>query len=415
MKLLGTLTDKKLNSLDINALNKGVKGERFPIAENLYLFVTTKNKKRWEYRYKTLKGTYTFKKLGYLSDLTVAQAIMSVERKNALLAKGIDPFQEESISLGSFGQRNLGTRKTFKEVYEEFCEFKRAYAWKEGTLHKHNLRFGKHVLPFVGDKYMDEVKVDDLVGVLITIQDQGVLNVRDKVLNTLKGMYEWAMANKYQNGKPFTDLNYAIMVPTALFHPKKNKNFRHVTTDKQYEQLVKKVYGMTSKSEVKACLRIALHLFTRPGEIVGLKWAQICFKENEIYLSADQMKMKRDFVIPISNQVLNELLALKEVSGHSDYVFLSTYRAGDRKPIAMETLTSALKRNGIMEASAHGFRHCASTLLRDELGHADAEVEAQLSHHIRGVNGIYNKAQYIKVRAPMMQDWSNYIEKLLAR
>ena len=414
MILNKTVTDKNLKNLDINTLNGGVKGERFPIGDNLYLFVTTKNKKRWEYRYKTLKGSYTFKKLGYLSDLTVAQAIMEVERKNAVLAKGIDPFIHQSHVIVAGSQADEVVRKTFQEVYEEFCEFKRAYAWKEDTLKKHNCRFHKHVLPFVGHKYMEEVKVDELVGVLLTIQGQGVFNVRDKILNTLKGMYDWALAKKYESGESLTDLNYATLVPKALFHPKKNKNFRHVTKKHEYKKLVKKVYSIKkARPETKACLKMALHLFTRPGEIAGLKWSQIDFENREIDFSAEQMKMDREFLVPISNQVLRDLIELKSISGHTDYVFLSSYRQGDRKPISTGTLTSVLKNNNIMEASAHGFRHCASTLLREELEYGDAEIEAQLSHHIGGVNGVYNKSQYMKVRVPMMQDWSDFIEKQL--
>ncbi|MBN2865096.1 MAG: tyrosine-type recombinase/integrase [Thiotrichales bacterium] len=406
------ISDRNLSSLDIIQINGGVKGERIPISENLYLFVTTKNKKRWEYRYKTLEGKYTFRKLGVIPDLTLSQAIFEVERNNSLLADGLDPFQSANLLQKKVANDGF-ERKTFQEVYEDYCEFKMAHDWKEQTLHKHNLRFRKHVLPFIGNMYIDEVKVKELTGVLSKIQDLGILNVRDKVANVLKGMYEWAIAKNYDNGKAFTDLNYAKMVPKVLFPAKKSKNFRHVTTSTEYKELVRKVYSIRAVQEVKACLVMGLHLFTRPSEITGLRWEQVDFKNKKIDFSAAQMKKDREFIVPISKQVLKMLKKLKAVSGHSEYVFLSTYRAGDRKPISAGTLTNALKRNGITEASAHGFRHCASTLLRDELGFNDAEIEAQLSHQVGGVKGVYNKAQYMKVRTKMMNKWSKYIKSHL--
>jgi integrase len=288
------------------------------------------------------------------------------------------------------------------------------HSWKEKTLHKHNLRFNKYVLPIVGDKVFEEVKIDDLESILDIVQKKGVLNVRDKIFITLKNLYDWAMAKKYEDGKTYTDLNYAAMVPKVLFFPKKSQNYRHITTESEFEGLVKQVYSVSAKPEVKACLIMALHLFTRPSEITNLRWDQINFESREIHFSAEQMKMERPFMIPISEQVYLMLQDLQKISGYSDYVFLSTYKQYDRKPITSNTLNNALRRNNVKESTTHGFRHCASTLLREKLNYEDPEIEAQLSHVIGGVKGVYNKAEYLDKRAEMMQAWSNFIEEKLA-
>jgi integrase len=69
----------------------------------------------------------------------------------------------------------------------------------------------------------------------------------------------------------------------------------------------------------------------------------------------------------------------------------------------------ALRRMGYSgKQTAHGFRHIASTILRDNDFHRDY-VEAQLSHVEGGVSGVYNKANYLAQRRDMMQWYADYL------
>ena len=64
--------------------------------------------------------------------------------------------------------------------------------------------------------------------------------------------------------------------------------------------------------------------------------------------------------------------------------------------------------------TSHGFRSMASTLLH-ELGYPHAVIEAQLAHAERNkVAAAYNFAQYLPERRKMMQEWSDYLDRLKA-
>ena len=72
----------------------------------------------------------------------------------------------------------------------------------------------------------------------------------------------------------------------------------------------------------------------------------------------------------------------------------------------------ALRRLGYEgRQSPHGFRHIASSTLREK-GFLRDHVEAALAHKVGGVEGVYNKAGYLADRIPMMQWWSDYLEGL---
>ena len=61
----------------------------------------------------------------------------------------------------------------------------------------------------------------------------------------------------------------------------------------------------------------------------------------------------------------------------------------------------------------HGFRAAARTMLAERLDCDPLVIEAQLAHAVKDANGrAYNRTQYLKHRAAMMQRWADYLDKL---
>ena len=84
------------------------------------------------------------------------------------------------------------------------------------------------------------------------------------------------------------------------------------------------------------------------------------------------------------------------------------------KSISTSALRVALRSLGIKKEdfTTHGFRHMASTRL-NELGYRGDLIEIQLAHtQSNKVRAAYNHAEHLQERKAMMQDWSNYLDKL---
>jgi integrase len=78
------------------------------------------------------------------------------------------------------------------------------------------------------------------------------------------------------------------------------------------------------------------------------------------------------------------------------------------------TIGSALRRLGYTgdEMTAHGFRAMASTLL-NELGKSPDLIELCLAHkEPNKVRAAYNRAERLPERKKLMQEWSDYLDKL---
>ncbi len=76
------------------------------------------------------------------------------------------------------------------------------------------------------------------------------------------------------------------------------------------------------------------------------------------------------------------------------------------------TLTYAIRKRLNFDATAHGFRTTASTIL-NETGFRVDVIERQLAHRDRNkVRAAYNQSQYLAERTQMMQWYSDYLDGL---
>ena len=80
-------------------------------------------------------------------------------------------------------------------------------------------------------------------------------------------------------------------------------------------------------------------------------------------------------------------------------------------------LLAALRRMGFSkeDATVHGFRALARTVLDEVLGFRPDFIEHQLAHAVRDPNGrAYNRTAHLPERRKMMQAWADYLDALKA-
>jgi integrase len=57
----------------------------------------------------------------------------------------------------------------------------------------------------------------------------------------------------------------------------------------------------------------------------------------------------------------------------------------------------------------HDFRRTASTHLH-EMGMPSDAIEKALAHTIKGIKGVYNRAQYAAERKKLLQLWADFVD-----
>ena len=173
---------------------------------------------------------------------------------------------------------------------------------------------------------------------------------------------------------------------------------------------------------MRVALQLSPMLLQRPSELRAAAWTEFDLDAALWTIPAARMKRsvegKRNgdpHLVPLPAQAVELLRKLHPLTGHGALLFPGE-RSHDR-PISDNTLRAALQTLGYGGdvQSVHGFRATARTLLAEELDVDPLVIEAQLAHAVKDANGrAYNRTQYLKHRATMMQRWADYLDKLAA-
>jgi integrase len=142
------------------------------------------------------------------------------------------------------------------------------------------------------------------------------------------------------------------------------------------------------------------------------EWSEFDLDAGTWSVSADKMKMDRDYMTPLPRQAIAALQDLHRVTGANRWCFPGV---GPKNPtISENTICQVYAKVGYKgRLVGHGTRHTASTLL-NEHDWPKKHIDAQLAHKVEGVAGVYNKAQYLEQRRVMMQWYVDYLDALAA-
>jgi hypothetical protein len=150
--------------------------------------------------------------------------------------------------------------------------------------------------------------------------------------------------------------------------------------------------------------------------VLGATWDEIegLDGNNPVWrVSAERMKMRREFVSPLCGAALDILRAVKPLAV-GRYIFPDWHHANQDEPLADGAFNHLLERAGWLERhSSHGFRSSFSTLMNErpfQQPGDDSAIEAHLAHAKRdGVAGIYNQSSYIARRTELCTEWARMI------
>ena len=151
-----------------------------------------------------------------------------------------------------------------------------------------------------------------------------------------------------------------------------------------------------------------------------MEWAEIDFEAAMWTIPAAKMKRTlhgkengRPHFVPLPKQAIEALEEVRPFTGDGMYVFPSLHSR--IRPMSENTVNTALRRMGFSgkEATAHGFRATARTLLVERLNANPDVIEAQLAHGKSGVLGAaYDRTEYMEQRRKLMQLWADYLDRL---
>jgi len=369
----------------------------------LYLHITPQGGRWWRLKYR-YAGREKLLSLGTYPDTTLKLARSKRDDARTLLAQDIDP------STRRWQEKAARTNTLIAIAHEWFkagCPGGKNKQLKTVTVDQLQHRFDKYLRPKLGKMPVASIAVRDLRSVLLKIQDAGNWETAHRVRALAERIFRFAIATGRAERNIAADLR-GTLTAVATTH------FAAVTDPDGIGQLLRTIDGYQGQPSVMHALRLAPHVFVRPGELRGARWSEFDLNGATWVIPEHRMKMGRPHTVPLSTQALTILQELKEITGEDELLFPGL-RSRER-PISDNSLNAALRRLGYAkdEMTTHGFRTMASTRLH-ELGFDSGDIELQLAHLDRNqIRATYNKAERFAERRKMMQAWSDYLDGLRA-
>jgi integrase len=363
-------------------------------SHGLVLFIEPSGSKLWRYRYRWQRKA-TMMSLGKYPEVTIIEARSKRDEIRNLINSGINPqtFKKNSSDSGI----------TFNEVFNQWHQ-NQLDNWTASYAHDIRQRAETYLIKYLGKKPITEISSKDIKMILLDLNNRDLLDTLEKIRGIAKRVFAYAVGMDWVENNPARD------IPLDIFKKKQKRHYATITNPNEISRLLKALEMHKGSYEVRMALKIAPHLFLRPGELVGLRWSEVDLDENIIRINASRMKMKLDHIVPISSQVKKMLIGLKRLTA-GDLVFPGRNRT---RNITTNSLLVAIRSLGFgtSEFTTHGFRHMASTRL-NEMGFKGELIEKQLAHREKNnVRAVYNHADYLEERKEMMQTWSNYLNNL---
>ncbi len=366
--------------------------------QGLYFRVKPNGGKSWELRYKKPDGKWSWLGLGSYPNVSGAGARQKAAELRADAVDGVSPLTAKYARKASELE---ATNSTFEALAREWIDIRRQ-SWASSTATRNIGALKLHVFPVFGKRLHASILPIEWMQFLQGMEQLGIIEQMGRVRRSCKEIYDLARVTGRAVHNPLEGLSRFLQSRPA-------ENYAHVTA-KELPTLLRAISAYPHAHDVRLGLRLLMLTGVRPSELREARWEEFDRNAGLWMIPAERMKKRRAHTVPLSRQVLDSLEKLHILTGA--YPLLFPGRNDHTKPRSNMAFNMALRRMGYAgKQTGHGFRHIASTTLREN-GFSRDHVEAQLSHAEDGVSGVYNKAIYLEQRRTMMQWYADHLDEL---
>jgi len=385
-----------LNDTRIKALK--AKTKRYMVADGggLVLEVMTSGTKIWRYRFSLHGKQQPLVTIGNYPAIGLQDARERARRYAEIVASGVSPVADAKKDRGAL--KTLDSVRAFADYWHQSEIANKSESYSKITRRV----LDKDIYPSIGNKALADVNAGDVLAICDRIKGRGAPQAALVARNVVKRMYEFAISRQAVTTNPAQQL-------VARFIATPQSRTRVLTPD-EIGKVLRAVYA----SDMGRNYKLALHLLTitmvRKSELIEAEWSEFDFDAAVWRIPAERMKKDKEHWIHLSAQARAMFAELRTLSHSERYVFPMGRSHGDR-PIAKSTLNQAVRAMNadIQHFVLHDFRRTASTHLH-EMGQSSDAIEKALAHSIKGIKGVYNRAEYADERRKILQLWADFVD-----
>lgn len=366
--------------------------------QGMFLEIRPNNSRYWRLKYR-FGGKEKLLALGVYPLIPLKEARQRRDDARRLLEQDIDPGMDRK-------ERRL---KTFEDAENTFERLTREWYenWRQDKTPKHAAailsRFETDVFPTLGDLPVSKITPQMILKVVKKAEARAAYDVARRIKQTCGQILRYGVAT----GRAERDCSHDIK---DALRPYKMEHFATLDIKEIPEFLrVLDRNEMRLYKQTQLAMRLLMFTFVRTSELINSSWEEFDLQGKTWVIPATRMKMRRDHIVPLSDQAVAILKELKEMSGDWPWVFPNQVRP--IKPMSNGTIIHAIRRMGYQDKmTGHGFRALAMTTLKEKLSYRHEVIDRQLAHAKKNkIVAAYDRAEFLDDRRKMMQEYADYI------
>ncbi len=396
------LTDKGLQK-EIREAKAAGTLKKISDGGGLHVLVTARGGTLWRLAYR-FGGSQKTLALGQYPTVTLEAARKRREDAKLLLAEGKDPGVEKKLAKLA---QQVSAANTFEAVAAELMAKLKREGKADRTLNKKQWLIDLASVD-IGSRPVKELTAAEILLPLRKVEAKGNYETARRLRATIGQVCRYAIATARAENDPTFGLRGAITLPTVTARAA-------LVEREEYAALVRAVWAYDGRSKLtRWALQLMALLYPRPGELRFAEWTELDLEKATWTIPAARMKMRREHKKPLPAVAVDILREVQRLTGNGSFVFPAFHTV--TRPMSENTLNTALRRMGFSkeEATAHGFRSSASSLLNESgLWQKDA-IEAELAHaDADEIRRAYHRAAYWDERLRMADWWAAEILKMV--
>lgn len=389
-----------LNDKRIKALKP--KAKRYLIADGggLVLEIMTSGSMVWRYRYSLNRKQQPLVTIGDYPAVSLQDARIRARRYAEIVADGVSPVADAKKDRGA--TKSLDSVRAFANFWYESEIATKSLSYRTVT----RRALDKDIYPAIGNKALMEVNAGDVLAICDKVKGRGAPQMALFTRNVVKRMYEYAISRQAATINPGQQL-------VARYIATPQSRTRVLSPD-EVGAVLRTVYASDMSRAYKLALHLLVVTMVRKSELIESEWSEFDLDEGVWRIPAERMKKDREHWVYLSVQAVSMLRELRTLS-HSERFVFPMRRGYEDRPIAKSTLNQAVRAmsSNVQHFVIHDFRRTASTHLH-EMGHSSDAIEKALAHSIKGIKGVYNRAEYADERRKISQLWANFVDAQIA-
>jgi integrase len=365
----------------------------------LYLRVAVGGSKGWIFRF-SRNGRTRDAGLGPYPAVTLVRAREEAERCRRLVAAGIDPIdarqqERERARVAS------AKATTFEQCANAFLA-SRELGWKSAGYSAQWRSILRHyVNPVVGALPVHTVDTGLLLKVVEPIWGEKP-EMANRVRAVIESILNWAKARGHRAGEnPAAwrgHLDQLLPARSKVRRPQHHPALPYADMPAFMEQL-------RGRDAIAArALEFIILTASRPGEGLGVPWAEIDLDSKTWTVPARRMKSGREHRVPLSRRAMAIVTEMAEIR-LNDFVFPGMKEGRAMSEMGPRFLLRSL-RPGV---TRHGFRSTFRDWAAETTNFPNHVVEMALAHMVGDrVEAAYRRGDLFEKRRRLMEAWAGY-------